>query len=140
MDCCCNNKMDLLGFYLLNIRKRKKRMDKILLSLKKNKIGIMIIIFSAICTAFGQYCWKVWETKGLLTLFIGFVLYGIGAVSMIIAFKFGSLSVLHPMMSIGYVFALIIGYFWLGEALTITKIIGITSILIGVALMGMGDE
>nr|WP_294407453.1 EamA family transporter [uncultured Clostridium sp.] len=117
-----------------------KRMDKILLSLKKNKIGIMIIIFSAICTAFGQYCWKVWETKGLLTLFIGFVLYGIGAVSMIIAFKFGSLSVLHPMMSIGYVFALIIGYLWLGEAITITKIIGIISILIGVALMGMGDE
>lgn len=115
-------------------------MDKILLSLKKNKIGIIIIIFSAICTAFGQYCWKVWETKGLLTLFIGFILYGIGAVSMIIAFKFGSLSVLHPMMSIGYVFALIIGYFWLGEAITITKIIGITSILIGVALMGMGDE
>ena len=132
--------MDVLGFYLLNIRKRKKRMDKILLSLKKNKIGIMIIIFSAICTAFGQYCWKVWETKGLLTLFIGFILYGIGAVSMIIAFKFGSLSVLHPMMSIGYVFALIIGYFWLGEAITITKIIGITSILIGVALMGIGDE
>ena len=63
-------------------------MDKILLSLKKNKVGIMIILFSAICTAFGQYCWKVWEAKGLLTLFIGFVLYGIGAVSMIIAFKF----------------------------------------------------
>ena len=59
---------------------------------------------------------------------------------MIIAFKFGSLSVLHPMMSIGYVFALIIGYFWLGEAITVTKVVGITSILIGVALMGMGDE
>ena len=115
-------------------------MDKILLSLKKNKIGIMIIIFSAICTAFGQYCWKIWEVKGLLTLFIGFILYGIGAVSMIIAFKFGSLSVLHPMLSLGYVFALIIGYFWLGESITITKIIGIIAILIGVALIGMGDE
>ena len=31
-------------------------MDKILLSFKKNKIGIMIIIFSAICTAFNKYC------------------------------------------------------------------------------------
>ena len=71
---------------------------------------------------------------------LSYVLYGIGAVSMIIAFKFGSLSVLHPMMSIGYVFALIIGYFWLGEAITVTKVVGITSILIGVALMGMGDE
>ena len=83
---------------------------------------------------------KVWGNKRAIALFIGFVLYGIGAVSMIIAFKFGSLSVLHPMMSIGYIFALIIGYFWLEEALTITKIVGITSILIGVALMGMGDE
>lgn len=100
----------------------------------------MIILFSSICTVFGQYCWKVWETKGLLTLLIGFILYGIGAVFMIIAFKFGSLSVLHPMMGIGYVFALIIGYFWIGEAITITKIIGIIAILIGVALMGMGDE
>ena len=62
-------------------------MDKFILSLKKNKIGIAIIIFSAICTAFGQYCWKVWEAKGMLTLLIGFVLYGIGAISMIIAFK-----------------------------------------------------
>ena len=100
----------------------------------------MIILFSYICTVFGQYCWKVWKTKGLLTLLIGFILYGIGAVFMIIAFKFGSLSVLHPMMSIGYVFALIIGYFWIGEAITITKIIGIIAILIGVAVMGMGDE
>lgn len=50
---------------------------------------------------------------------------------MIIAFKFDSISVLHPMISIGCVFALIIGYFWLGERITITKVIGIVSILIG---------
>lgn len=115
-------------------------MDKFILSLKKNKIGIAIIIFSAICTAFGQYCWKVWEAKGMLTLLIGFVLYGIGAISMIIAFKFGSLSVLHPMMSIGYVFALFIGYFMLGEVITLTKVLGILLILLGVAFIGMGDE
>ena len=115
-------------------------MDKFILSLKKNKIGIAIIIFSAICTAFGQYCWKVWEAKGMLTLLIGFVLYGIGAISMIIAFKFGSLSVLHPMMSIGYVFALFIWYFMLGEAITLTKVLGILLILLGVAFIGMGDE
>ena len=115
-------------------------MDKFMLSLKKNKIGITIIIFSAICTAFGQYCWKVWEAKGMLTLLIGFVLYGIGAVSMIIAFKFGSLSVLHPMMSIGYVCALFLGYFMLGEAITLTKVLGILLILLGVAFIGMGDE
>ena len=59
---------------------------------------------------------------------------------MIIAFKFGSLSVLHPMMSIGYVVALFIGYFLLGESITIFKVIAIAFILIGVILMGVGDE
>ncbi len=115
-------------------------MDKIAASLKKNKIGIILMIFSALCTSWGQYCWKIWESKGLAVLIIGFILYGTGAVSMIIAFKFGSLSVLHPMMSISYVFALFIGFFLLGEAITIPKTIGIISILIGVALMGVGDE
>ena len=59
---------------------------------------------------------------------------------MIIAFKFGSLSVLHPMMSIGYIIALLIGYFLLDEDITKFKIIAIIFILIGVVLMGVGDE
>lgn len=115
-------------------------MEKLLESLRKNKIGIIIIITSAIITAFGQYFWKISEGSKIIELLIGFGLYGIGAILMIIAFKFGSLSVLHPMMSIGYVVALFIGYFFLGENITIFKVIAIIFILIGVTLMGVGDE
>lgn len=115
-------------------------MEKLLESLRKNKIGIVIIIASAVITAFGQYFWKISEGSKIIELAIGFSLYGIGAILMIIAFKFGSLSVLHPMMSIGYVVALFIGYFLLGESITIFKVIAIAFILIGVILMGVGDE
>ena len=115
-------------------------MEKILESLKKNKIGIIIIIISAITTAFGQYFWKISEGSKIIELLIGFSLYGIGAILMIIAFKFGSLSVLHPMMSIGYIIALLIGYFLLDEDITKFKIIAIIFILIGVVLRGVGDE
>ena len=115
-------------------------MEKIILSLKKNKIGILIMIVSAICTAIGQYFWKVSGGSSIKALFIGFFLYGIGALMMIIAFKFGSLSVLHPMMSIGYIVALFIGYFLLGEYITVMKVVGIIFILIGVTLIGVGDE
>ncbi|WP_297712689.1 EamA family transporter [Clostridium sp.] len=115
-------------------------MEKVILSLKKNKIGILIMIVSAICTAFGQYFWKISEGNIIKDLVIGFFLYGIGAIIMIIAFKFGSLSVLHPMMSIGYIVALFIGYFLLGEYITVMKVVGIIFILIGVTLIGVGDE
>lgn len=115
-------------------------MEKLLESLRKNKIGIIMIITSAVITAFGQYFWKISEGSKILELLIGFNLYGVGAILMIIAFKFGSLSVLHPMMSIGYVVALFIGYFLLGENITILKVIAIIFILIGVTLMGVGDE
>lgn len=115
-------------------------MNKLILSFKKNKVGIFIIIFSAICTSIGQYLWKIWEREGVLVLIFGFLLYGIGAIAMIIAFRFGSLSVLHPMMSIGYVFALFIGFFLLDEKITFLKVCGIITILIGVTLIGIGDE
>lgn len=115
-------------------------MEKIVESLRKNKIGIILIITSAIVTAFGQYFWKISEGSKLIELIIGFGLYGVGAILMIIAFKFGSLSVLHPMMSMGYVIALFIGYFLLGESITIFKVMAIIFILVGVILMGVGDE
>ena len=43
-------------------------------------------------------------------------------------------------MSIGYIVALFIGYFLLGEYITVMKVVGIIFILIGVTLIGVGDE
>ncbi|ADL50132.1 EamA family transporter [Clostridium cellulovorans] len=115
-------------------------MEKMYKSFNQNKIGILIITISAIFTAFGQYFWKISDGKSLLFLFIGFTLYGLGAVTMILAFKHGSFSVIHPMMSLGYVFALLIGYRLLSEHISLGKILGTIFIFIGVVFIGVGDE
>ena len=119
-------------------------MSGIINSLRKNKVGIIIMVFSAFATAIGQYCWKISHLQSLnyqlIFLLIGFICYGFGALCMIVAFKFGSFSVLHPMQSLGYVFAVIIGYFMLNEAITTTKLIGLLFILFGVTMIGAGDE
>ena len=115
-------------------------MDKVLNSLKKNKYGMLIMIISALCTSFGQYYWKLSKGSDLLLLFIGFALYGLGALTMVLAFKFGSFSVLHPMLSLGYVFAIVIGYFFLDDIMKTTEIIGLIFILFGVVMIGVGDE
>ena len=112
-------------------------------SLRKNAKGIALMALCAICLAGGQLIWKLMPQAGnlrLLYLLGGFVVYGCGALSMLVAYKFGELSVLQPMNSLSYVFALIFGSFVLGENIDIMKIIGVVIIIIGVVFIGAGTE
>lgn len=109
-------------------------------SIRKNRYGMMIMTLSALCTAFGQYFWKLSQGTNLPIMFVGFVFYGFGALTMILAFRFGSLSVLHPMLSLGFVFGLVIGVALLHETIDINKIVGLVFILFGVTMLGVGDE
>ncbi|WP_394218165.1 EamA family transporter [Halobacillus trueperi] len=109
-------------------------------SIKKNKLGIILMVFAASQTALGQMFWKMSNGELNIYLFIGFFLYGLGAVLMIVSFRFGSLSVLHPLLSIGYVFALFLGAVVLQEVITTSNIIGTSLIMIGAALIGGGDN
>ncbi|MGF2617964.1 EamA family transporter [Rossellomorea vietnamensis] len=115
-------------------------MNKVIASFKKNGTGIGLMIVAAIFTASGQLFWKLSETELNLYLLIGFGLYGLGAVLMILAFRFGSLSVLHPFLSVGYIISTILGVMILQEELTAGGIAGVVLIIIGVALIGGGDE
>lgn len=116
------------------------KMNNIILSLKKNKIGIIIIFIASLFTTFGQYFWKISAMHNLMFIILGFVFYGIGAISMIIAFKYGSFSVIHPMMSMSYIFIMLLGYYFLNEVMNTQKIIGLILIMLGVILVGVGDE
>ncbi|KMV77481.1 EamA/RhaT family transporter [Coprobacillus sp. AM42-12AC] len=108
-------------------------------SLKKNKKGIILMIFSSVLVCFGQLMWKL-SSRGLQYLIIGFILYGVGALIMLIAYKYGSLSVLQPCLSLNYALSIFLGVWVLGESLSLMKIIGIIIIIIGVIMIGGGDE
>lgn len=109
-------------------------------SLKKNKKGIFLMILSSICVCVGQLFWKIGLSDKLYILIWGFVLYGIGAGIMIIAYRFGSLSVLQPMISLNYIFTIFIGNIILNEPITINKLVGVFIITGGLILVGAGDE
>ncbi|WP_027309268.1 EamA family transporter [Caloramator sp. ALD01] len=103
--------------------------------------GILLMIVSAFLTANGQLFWKFSQTNNkLINIAIGFLLYGFGALFMIFAFKNGELSVLYPLMCISYVFALINGYIFLGETISIYNLIGILIIILGVTLLGKENK
>lgn len=109
-------------------------------SLRKNKYGIVLMIISSICVCVGQLLWKISVNKGTLFLITGFVFYGIGAVIMIIAYKFGSLSVLQPILSLNYVLSIMLAKIILNEEITLLKLIGVFIIIMGVILIGGGDD
>lgn len=102
-------------------------------------LGIVLMIAAAFSTATGQLFWKMAESILDIHMWIGFVLYGLGAVLMTVAFRFGKLSVLHPLLSIGYIVAIFYGAVFLGEAVTLNVSLGTLIILIGVIIIG-GDR
>ena len=67
-------------------------------SFQKNKKGILLMLISSICVCVGQLLWKISAEKGFPIMLAGFCFYGLGALIMIIAYKYGKLSVLQPML------------------------------------------
>ena len=109
-------------------------------SIRKNGNGILLMCLSSVLVCVGQLFWKLSGTAINLQMIIGFLCYGIGAITMVIAFKFGSMSVLHPMMSTSILFSILFGYFIFKEQITIYKVLGIFFIILGVIFIGGGDE
>ena len=109
-------------------------------SLKKNKVGILLMVCSSICVCFGQLLWKLSGDGSLLYLFAGFVLYGIGALAMIVAYKFGKVSILQPILSLNYILSIVLAATVLSETITLLKCIGVLIIFVGVLLIAGGDE
>lgn len=115
-------------------------MSKVKESFMKNRKGIIFIVISSICACVGQLMWKLSIQKGILILLIGFVLYGVGAIFMLVAYKFGSLSVLQPMISLNYVLSIFLAVIILGESITVMRVLGVFVIMVGVVLIGGGDD
>ncbi|WP_449137034.1 EamA/RhaT family transporter [Solobacterium moorei] len=109
-------------------------------SIQKNKKGILLMLVSSVCVCVGQLLWKLSATQGLVFMLAGFVFYGAGALIMIIAYKFGKLSILQPMLSVNYVLSIILAAFILREAVTLYKVIGVIIITCGVVMIAGGDE
>ena len=109
-------------------------------SIKYNLRGILLMASSALLASFGQMFWKMFHTDGLWALILGFVLYACGAMIMIIAYRFGNLSVLQPMLCLSYVFAIFIAVFILQEQMSPMKLTGIFVVIFGVIKIAGGDS
>jgi uncharacterized membrane protein len=110
------------------------------------------VLLVCICTLLGaaaQILMKIGMTQfkpeplALATnfpLIAGYALYGVFTLLLVMALREGELSLLYPIISLGYVWVTGLSYFIFHDTMNMPKIIGITSIMIGVAVLGQGAK
>jgi multidrug transporter EmrE-like cation transporter len=70
----------------------------------------------------------------------GVTLFLISTVFYLMGIKHGELSVLYPMVSLGYVWTLFWSRLFFGEPLTRNKFAGLGLILVGIVFLGLGNR
>ncbi len=115
----------------------------------RSRKGIILMIFCTIFTTVGQVMFKItsnsiqYSILALLTnlpFILGLISYGIGALLLITALKYGELSVLYPIVSLTFVSVVIASALMFAEPITVIKIFGIGSIILGVSLLPRGKK
>lgn len=104
----------------------------------KEAIGICLMLICAVCLSTGQFIWKYY--KNIFSVFIGFGIYGVGAMAMLCAYHFGNLSVLQPINSVSYIISTVLGAIFFQERITEGKVIGILVLMAGIIFLAGGDR
>lgn len=71
-------------------------------------------------------------------ILLGMASCGTGMITLLIAFKGGELSALYPLISIQYIISTLLAVKYLKEKMNLFKWAGITAIIIGIILIGLG--
>ncbi|MDD5086892.1 MAG: SMR family transporter [Candidatus Nanoarchaeia archaeon] len=109
--------------------------------------SILLVLIGTIIGAFGALYIKIGSKDFSLNikkiiknqkLILGFVFYALSSVFYVIALKGGDLSVIYPIVSIGYAWVCILSVWFLKEKMNSWKWIGIATIILGITLVGIG--
>jgi len=113
----------------------------------KQKTGaVILVIITTFLTSVAQILYKIGADKltisisGILLnyhLTIGIVLYMLGSVLLILAFRKGEVSILFPIVATSYIWVLILSTVFLNEQMNILKILGILFIIFGISIINL---
>ncbi len=105
---------------------------------------VPLIVFSTLLTSTAQLSLKYGAEKlpQLLTnfpLLLGFILYCLAALLIIIGLKYADLSIVFPTLAANFIWVSLLSIFILGETLTAINWAGIGFIVAGVSLLGRNN-
>ena len=110
--------------------------------------SIVLVLFSSFVGSFGAVLLKLGAERmggGILRIFtnywlaLGICLYLVSSVFYMMGIAQGELTVLYPMISLGYIWALLWARLLFKERFTMAKVGGLALIVFGVALISFGN-
>ncbi|ALS00449.1 hypothetical protein ATZ33_03400 [Enterococcus silesiacus] len=112
---------------------------------QKLSLGILLILIAAVLSSLGQLAWKFGAdgtgSYAIILYAVGFIAAGAGMFFMMAAFRYGEVSILQPMMSLGFALSIVLGALFLNENITWYKLLGTGFIIAGSILLGIeGNE
>jgi multidrug transporter EmrE-like cation transporter len=111
--------------------------------------SILLVILSSFIGSFGAVFLKVgatrlhFEWKTVIynwPLALGIVLFLCSSVFFIMGVRHGELTILYPMVSIGYVCTMVWSRIFFGEPFTRNKFLGLGMIMLGIACLNLGNR
>jgi multidrug transporter EmrE-like cation transporter len=75
-----------------------------------------------------------------IPLVVGYSLYGISTMLLILALRRGQLSILYPVIALTYVWVTALSVMVFDETLNVFKLLGVALIVCGVAVLGRGGR
>ena len=114
-----------------------------------NKKAILLILLTTFLASTAQILFKatandlVFDIVKIITnyeLLIGLLLYLVGGILVIIAFRYGEITILYPLLATSYIWVNLLSNYFFDERINIFKWMGIAAIIIGVSLLGFGKK
>lgn len=119
--------------------------------------SLAVALFSILLGATGQFLFRygmlsygkvsvtgIWRQLGAIiftpAIFMGFACFGISSILWLAVISRWQLSYAYPLVSLGYVIAILYGTFFLHEELTIPKVLGCLLILAGMSVLGLWGQ
>ena len=113
------------------------------------KFAMVMMLFCTILVSSAQVFYKKgsalleFNFMSIITnynILIGLVLYGLGFLIMIYAFKHGEVTVLYPIITLSYVWVSLMSMYFFSEIINLWKWLGVMAIIIGIIIIGIGGK
>ena len=110
---------------------------------------MLLILLTTLLTSSAQILYKLgipslkFDLMSVITNYYilgGLLLYGIGAILMIISFRGGEVSVLYPIIATSYIWVSILSIYFLGENMNSFRWIGVLIIIAGIVSISYGSK
>jgi drug/metabolite transporter (DMT)-like permease len=110
--------------------------------------SVLLVLFASFIGSFGAVFLKLgaeYMTGGLARIIsnywlaIGVGLYLLSSVFYVMGISQGQLTILYPMVSLGYIWAIVWARIFFKEPITVAKMGGLAMIVCGVALINFGN-